>query len=220
MAAATIAAALIITGPLTAAAQDSEASPAPVADADGYTPDEPTAPTLAGSTAVGECEADVPWINFSIALTDPDDLATDKTATMVLAGGGNTVEIPLGELVDDRLAGRVLWPGASVGSDGTATGWPGWEQLPGGEWRETDANFGWTRGPITAYIEVNPQLAVPLSYPDASPNCVLGPRPAVFSAGLPATGVGAAVIPLGIGGALVAIAGLGLLAIHRRRARA
>lgn len=189
----------------------------------GYTPNEPTEPTLAGSLAVGECNGDVPWIKYSVTLTDPDDQATSNTARLVLSDGSNSTTIVLGDLVDGQLTGRALWPGASVDAAGNPTGWPGWAFVDG-KWVETDGNFAWTRGAITATIEVNPELAVPLSYPPATPECAAVP-PLISdespgnpeTAGLlPATGLGASMLPIGLVGGLLAIGGVTLVAIRRR----
>jgi LPXTG-motif cell wall-anchored protein len=145
---------------------------------DPYTPEEPTAPTLAGSVAVGECVADAPYISYDITLTDPDDQTSGNAASLVLSSGANQVTIPLGTLVDDHLSGRVLWPGASVDGAGNPTGWPGWAYV-NAEWVTTSGNFAWTRGSISAVIKVNPDLAVPLSYPAATPNCTAQPPTAL-----------------------------------------
>lgn len=205
--AAAVAAALVISAPLAASADD-------------YTPDDPTTPSLAGSAVIGECARDVPWINYSVSLNDPDSVSTSNTAVLVLTDGADTLEIELGELVDDSLSGRVLWPGASVDSNGVANGWPGWTQNASGAWVETDGNYAWTRGAITSYIRVNPELTVSLSYPQATPNCVAGPRSgsgAAVIGSLPLTGSDAAVLPISLVAGATLLAGVGLLVIQRRR---
>lgn len=186
-----------------------------------YTPDKPVDPTLAGSTAVAECDGDVPWIRFTVALTDPNDLSTSHTARLILTDGTSTTEIPLGDLEGNELQGRVLWPGASIDETGTPTGWPGWE-LRDGTWVETSGNFAWTRGAITARIEVNPQVDVPLAYPPATPVCAVGPESAATGAGtaLPATGLDVPVLPLAaVGGGLLLVGASVLIARRARRAR-
>jgi len=190
--------------------------PVGVATADGYTPDEPTAPTLAGSTAAGVCDHDAAWISFSVLLTDPD-ATTDTAARLVLRNGADRVSIPLGELTEGRLAGRVLWPGASVDADGVPTGWPGWA-YENGAWVQTSGNYAWTRGAITAVIEVGAALAVPLSYPAATPACTADPRPAPAALGLAVTGQDPAFVlaAAAAGGALV-LGGAAALIRHRRR---
>lgn len=213
--AAAVSAALLVAGPISAASAVEVEDPSP-SPTNGYSPDEPTTPSLSGTTAIGECISDVPWISYSVQLNDPDNVSTEA-ASLVMTSGGNTVSVPLGNLVDGELSGTVLWPGASVDGNGVANGWPGWEQV-GGEWVQTDSNFGWTRGAISAYIEVNPQLSVPLSYPATTPTCVAGPRGAnSLPASLPLTGMDAAVLPLSIAGGAVALIGVGLLVSQRRR---
>lgn len=206
-----VAAIIAVSAPVAASA----------AEEDPYTPDDPTAPTLAGSVAVGECIADVPYIFYDVSLTDPDDQSTSHDASLVLSGGGNTVTIPLGTLVDNQLSGSVLWPGASVDGAGNPTGWPGWAFVDG-EWVETDGNFAWTRGSISAVIQVNPEVSVPLSYPPATPNCAAEPPTALSpesptdasDQALAATGGS---LPYVAGGVGVALLGLGAAAVFYRR---
>ncbi|WP_395243569.1 hypothetical protein ACGGZK_15760 [Agromyces sp. MMS24-K17] len=182
-------------------------------------------PTLDGSVATGECRADVPWITYRVALFDPDALSTSRTVYLILTdGGANTETIELGELGDDGvLEGETLWPGASVDEDGNPTGWPGWEQLADGTWVETDGNFAWTRDITTATFEVNPELAVELTYPPATPNCLTGPpqggdgnaTAAGGGTGLASTGFAGGVFAI-IAGVIV-VAGIALLVVVRIR---
>ncbi|WP_375384279.1 LPXTG cell wall anchor domain-containing protein [uncultured Microbacterium sp.] len=187
---------------------------------DGYPPQPPTTPTLAGSTAMAACEADTPWIEYSVTLTDPANVTTGDTAVLFMTDGANSTQIPLGELQADHLEGRVLWPGATVGADGRGNGWPGWS-FENGQWVQTSGNFAWTRGAITAEIRVNPQLTVPLAYPPSTAACLTDPAGAIpaTTGSLPATGMSAMVLPLGIAGGGIVLAGIVLL-LARRRARA
>lgn len=190
---------------------------------DSYAPSPPVTPSLSGSIVSATCSADAPWISYSVVMTDPDDVATGHTARLVLSNGTDSVTLPLGDLVNGELSGAVLWPGASVGEDGRGSGWPGWE-FSDGAWVQTAANYAWTRGEITATIEVNPSLSVPLSYPPSTPQCLTSPPSAtVTTAGLslPSTGGDAAgLVPLlwGAGG-LVAAGGALLLIRRARRSR-
>ncbi|MDN3494376.1 LPXTG cell wall anchor domain-containing protein [Planococcus sp. APC 4015] len=204
--AAAVSAALLVAGPISAASA-----------VEGYSPDEPTNPSLSGTVADGECMSDAPWINYSVELTDPAGLHTSDAATLVISSGANVVSVPLGSLVDGELSGSVLWPGASVDANGVANGWPGWEQVDG-DWVQTNGNFGWTRGAISAKIVVNPEIVVPLSYPAASGDCATAPRGQnSVPASLPLTGMDAAVLPLSIAGGAAALIGVGLLVAQRRR---
>ncbi|WP_394551500.1 hypothetical protein ACDF64_11775 [Agromyces sp. MMS24-JH15] len=193
-------------------------------------------PTLDGSVATGECVADVPWISYRVVLHDPDALTTPpRTVFLVLTdGGANTEEIELGDLDEDGvLEGETLWPGATVDDDGNPTGWPGWEQLEDGTWVETDGNFAWTRDITTATFRVNPELAVDLAYPQATPDCLTAPPgggegtggPLVATGGGAGTGsplasTGFAAAPLVIAAGVILAAGIALLLVVQRRRRA
>lgn len=213
-----VAAIIAVSGPTAALAVEE----------DPYTPIDPTAPTLAGSVAVGECINDAPYISYTVTLTDPDgQVAGGGSASLLLSSGANSVTIPLGTLVDGELSGKVLWPGASVDGAGNPTGWPGWAFVDG-EWVETTGNFAWTRGSISAVLQVNPDLAVPLSYPPATPNCAAQPPTALSpdspetasvdspdsAAALAATGGS---LPYAVAGTGIGLVGLGVAAVLLRR---
>lgn len=196
---------------------------------DPYVPTPHMEPTLAGSVVASECLGDVPWIGYSVSMDDPASLATGNTASLYITDGANSVTVPLGELVDGALSGRVLWPGASVDASGNPTGWPGWVQQADGTWVETTGNYAWTRGNISAELRVNPVLAVPLSYPPSTPGCANGPtvtpaggnpQAAGVSDPLAATGMPATALPLavGIGGALL-LCGVAILLVRRAARR-
>ena len=169
-----IAAAVLVVGaPLAASAVDEPPGATDSAgtgdtagtgdDALGYTPRTPQQPTLAGTTVAPSCSADAPWIEYSVLLVDPQNLSSGHTATLVLSDGTHSTTLTLGTVTAGvPLTGRVLWPGASVGADGRGNGWPGWTYV-GGRWTASDDDFGWTRGAITATVEVNPSLAVALT---------------------------------------------------------
>lgn len=205
----TLAAAVLTLAALSASAGTAFA-------ADDYTPDTNPKITLAGSTASSDCLGDVPVIRYSVALTDPDNVATSHTVYLRLTDGSNVENIKLGELVDNKLSGSILWPGASTDGNGNATGWPGWAQVDGA-WVETGGNFGWTRGPISAKLVVNPEAAVMLSYPEASADCA---SPTAVSSDSPtalaSTGGAISLVAAGVGISALAV-GLGIT-LRRRRA--
>lgn len=221
-AAVALAALVLVSVPTAAVAATDTATARPGGGAvaaevtdDGYTPTAPEEPTLTGSSALGECEDDVPWIDYSIVLSDPDGQVTNRTVRMIITDGNQSTTLVLGELQGNQLSGRVLWPGASVDENGNAAGWPGWAFVDG-TWVETDGNFAWTRGDISAVIEVNPELSVPLAYPPIGPYCANGPEAA--SAGLAATGgTLTALVPAAIAGGMVILGGAGILLLRRRR---
>ncbi|PFG43555.1 LPXTG-motif cell wall-anchored protein [Isoptericola jiangsuensis] len=124
-------------------------------------------PSLDGST-VGATSVDgVPWITYDVRLTDPAGKATGHTARLVLTDGTHTTTLELGDLVDGRLEGAVLWPGAQVAADGTPTAFPGWA-FADGTWTRAEGEYSWTLGDVTATLVVNPELVVELAYPEGA----------------------------------------------------
>lgn len=184
-----------------------------------YTPDTHTPPSLAGSTASALCVGDVPWINYSVELTDPDKQATNDFATLVFSNGTESVEVKLGKLDKGALKGSVLWPGATIDADGNPTGWPGWAEVDGVWTAIGDDNFGWTRSATSAELRVNPELTVPISYPPASAACA-SPT-AVESEGPAALAMTGGQLPyLAVGiGSTALLAGIGAVLLRRRRAQ-
>nr|WP_236779016.1 cell wall protein [Agromyces seonyuensis] len=218
-------AALLFAGPAAASAAEGDEP-----TNDPYTPTTPFEPTLTGSTVTGVCDNDAPYISVNIQLTDPNGIATSNVAHLVLSDSqGNTIDLLLGELDENgNLQTTILWPGATVDEEGNATGWPGWAEV-NGELVQTTGNFAWTRGSISAMIQVNPELPVPLSYPPATPLCNAGPHgttttPAgsggtsVTGSGLAQTGVSPALLPIGVGAGLLALVGTGQI-VGRRLAK-
>lgn len=220
MALALVVGALVFGGTTASWASDApplSAQSSPTAPPD-YTPDKPVEPTLAGSTLVPACAQDVPWLTYRVQLIDPQGRSTGNVARLVLTDGTNSTTLDLGTLgADGTLAGRILWPGATVGPDGRGTGWPGWE-MRGGDLVETTGNFAWTRGTITATIEVNPSLVVAVSYPPSTPQCATGPRTQLSTAGLPATGGTPQTLAVaGVIGVIGIALGVTAVAVRRRR---
>ncbi|WP_417563768.1 cell wall protein [Microbacterium sp.] len=221
MAIAVLAALLACGGGAAAFAQDTANGNGTTSSSSGddsnYTPRTPTRPSLVGSAAIGECIKDAAWIHYNVVMTDPDGIAKSHEAKLVLSDGTHTFTIDLGPLVNNRLSGSVLWPGATVDGSGHGVTWPGWELVNGAQ-TQTGGNFGWTRGKITATLEVNPELAVPLSYPPATSACAVPAEAVPASSGILAvTGLGVAVGPIAIGAGIVLLVGLGLLLTRRLR---
>ncbi|MET0812109.1 MAG: LPXTG cell wall anchor domain-containing protein [Microbacterium sp.] len=221
--AATLAAGLVFAGSAAAMAVEggNVEDPTPSTSATGYTPVDPSDPTLAGS-AWSACVNDTPYINYDISLVDPDNKATTHAATLVMSNGSQSVEIGLGQVASNgSLKGSVLWPGAKV-ENGVGAGWPGWA-FQNGEWVATDGNYAWTRGNISSVIKVNPELTVKLSYPPGNPECMTSPRSSgdqQLPLTLPATGMNSVVLPIGIAAGAVLVVGVTFLLVQRRRSRA
>jgi hypothetical protein len=102
------------------------------------------------------CRANTPYVFYSIPLSNgatppflaliwwtPEAFANrtigiDPADTAaVLADGASqvdTVPIPPGWQNGDIIEGEQLWPGAAVDANGNPIAWPGWTQLPDGNW--------------------------------------------------------------------------------------
>ncbi|UTT63544.1 hypothetical protein [Microcella humidisoli] len=142
---------------------------------------EPTdCPTLEGSTAASQCEQDAPYLEWTIDLTDAgESISFPTNATLTLRSKTDPskfYEFPAYELTGTGAStGSALWPGAAVDDDGNGTAWPGWAFVDG-EWVIDDSNFGWVRGgDVELFIQVNPEIAIDVSYPNATPDCANPP---------------------------------------------
>ncbi len=137
-------------------------------------------PTFDGRTGTtAECDNDTPWIDYSVIVNDPDGQLTGTLATLTFVHPTDPTQNHVVELGDvtpgEALAGRILWPGASVDPvTGEPTGWPGWAFVDG-EWVATDGNFAWTRSLTEVTLSVNPEMQIAIAYPPATPECVSGP---------------------------------------------
>src|SRR5690606_4391579 len=114
-----------------ASAATADASPSP--SVTGYP--EPEEPSLTAEMFQPICDGDVPYLLYRLTATGPD--SSTATTTWITPSGDDVV------LTDQPLSGRVLWPGAVVGADGSPLDWPGWS-LVDGEWVEGD-EFDWVR---------------------------------------------------------------------------
>ena len=112
------------------------------------------------------CDNDTPYLSYDIEVTGTP--TTTASITFVNPFGDDTVYSNL------PLSGRVLWPGAAVGADGTATDWPGWTQLADGSWQAGDA-YDWARSTLQVIANVTPTASATVSYPPATPGCAANP---------------------------------------------
>jgi hypothetical protein len=139
---------------------------------------DPAEPTLTGTVISPVCDGDVPWVDYSVVLVDPDGQSTNTDGKATI-----TFHSPIAGIADevrtvDIGAGRILWPGASIDADGMPTGWPGWAGNADDGWTSVgNDNFGWTRQEdgIAVTIEVNPSMEATLTYPPATPDCAAQP---------------------------------------------
>lgn len=156
----------LAVGGATGALADTEPTSEPSASAteEGYSPD----PVLEFEVLNPVCDGDVPYLQYSVVVTDPESPPTSVTITFVNPNGENFV------LTDLPLSGRVLWPGAVVDADGNPLDWPGWS-LVDGVWVEGD-EWDWVRPEVEVLFEVNPTATTTVGYPPSSPNCATDPQ--------------------------------------------
>jgi hypothetical protein len=75
-----------------------------------YTPTDPSAPTLAGSSVVMECRSGDPWIDYRVQLVDPEGQTAAADAVLVIQREGRSTTVPLGTLTGGAVSGSIPWP--------------------------------------------------------------------------------------------------------------
>ncbi|WP_308796799.1 prealbumin-like fold domain-containing protein [Agromyces silvae] len=155
------------------------------------------------------------WTKAAYAARDASIPASDRAA--ILADGAARVDsiVPPGTAVGgEALTGSALWPGAVVDDAGNGIAWPGWLQLPTGQWILTpQAPFYDLRGDAVLEVRMNPTTDSIEAYPPATIGC--NPAP---SGKLPSTGFDGGWFAF-MGGGLVFAGLMFLLALHLRRRR-
>jgi hypothetical protein len=138
---------------------------APAAGAVTATDYVPPAPEMTIDLLHPVCDGDVPYLEYAVSAvaTSSDEL----TITWLNPGGDDIVQANL------PLTGRVLWPGAELGPDGSPVDWPGW-RLEDGQWVQGD-EFDWVRPSVDVEFAVNPHTVITAAYPPSSPDCSPNP---------------------------------------------
>jgi uncharacterized repeat protein (TIGR01451 family) len=117
------------------------------------------------------------WTPEAFANRDPSIDAGDTAA--LLADGASQVDViayPAGWASGDTISGSQLWPGAAVDSAGNPVAWPGWRQLPTGQWvLDPSAPFYDLRESAVVEIRINPTTDQITAYPPATPDCNAAP---------------------------------------------
>ncbi|KQO99388.1 prealbumin-like fold domain-containing protein [Leifsonia sp. Leaf264] len=147
-------------------------------------------------TGQAVCVRDTPLFSYSVTPTNLTDApqvlliwwtpeayaAHDPSlhdADAILADGASQVDVvaTAGSYTPgDTIAGSQLWPGAAVDAAGNPIAWPGWTELPNGQWvLDPSAPFYDLRASAVVEIRVNPTTAAITSYPPATPNCDASP---------------------------------------------
>ncbi|MFC6354745.1 DUF5979 domain-containing protein [Luethyella okanaganae] len=189
------------------------------------------------------CRADAPWLGYSITpyntenvdpLTivliwwtqagydgrNPSISASDSAA--ILADGAkqvDTITIPAGWTPGQTITGEILWPGAAVDANGNGIAWPGWRQLPTGQWvLDPSSPFSELREQSVTEFRMNPTTAGTTVYPPVGPNCNPGPtQPSMPTSSTPLAVTGFdGVQPFAVGILLLGLGAVILIAVRRR----
>jgi hypothetical protein len=122
-------------------------------------PPPPPEPTIDVAAFRPVCQADIPYIDYTIEVSGTDANTADITFIDV---DGNEVE----KLLDQPLTGRVIYPGASEDPQD----WPGWALNSAGQWVPDPSDENLREG-LTVVVEVNPTDQTTVSYPPATAAC-------------------------------------------------
>jgi LPXTG-motif cell wall-anchored protein len=124
-------------------------------------PGEPE-PTIEVDVLTPLCIAGVSYLDYAVRVTGtPSDTVT---LTWANPDGDDVV------MAGQPLAGRVLWPGAYPERFVDLSADDGWE-LVNNMWQNT-RDFGWAVGTVDVTFGVNPEVTVPVTYPDDTENCL------------------------------------------------
>jgi hypothetical protein len=129
--------------------------------------------------ATAYCEADAPWVDYSITHVGFNPAPTEATISWIYREG-MTDTVVSGPVSGQPLSGDVLWPASDVdpasfgnpgvkepGDEGNA--WPGWTESPPGVWT-FDSNTNLVPA-LVFKVEVNPEDEGFVFYPPALPDC-------------------------------------------------
>ncbi|PIF32796.1 gliding motility-associated-like protein [Flavobacterium sp. 9] len=121
------------------------------------------APTMT-ITADSYCSNDVPYVSYNVK---PDNFTPNNLLTITWIDSANNVVATQTNL---PLSGNILWPGATIDSNGNGLDWPGWI-FANGQWTEGVDGFENTRPSVTMEFSLNPTVKVVVNYPVATADC-------------------------------------------------
>ncbi|WP_337968506.1 tandem-95 repeat protein [uncultured Flavobacterium sp.] len=121
------------------------------------------APTMT-ITADSYCSNDVPYVSYNVK---PDNFTPNNLLTITWIDSANNVVATQTNL---PLSGNILWPGATVDSNGNGLDWPGWV-FANGQWTQGADGFENTRPSVTMEFSLNPTVKVVVNYPVATADC-------------------------------------------------
>ncbi len=180
----------------------------------GYPPSTPSCstnppgtpePTIEVDTLTPVCIAGVTYLEYGLTVTG----TPNTTATLTWhnpTGGPDFVHSGV------PLRGRVLWPGAYPERFVDLPASDGWE-LVNNMWQNT-RDYGWAVGTVNVTFKVNPEVTVPVTFPQDTSGCV---RTAGIGGVLPVTGAEVLRLAL-VAGAFLALGTTALVLTRRRRA--
>ena len=162
-------------------------------------------PTIKVDTLTPVCIQGVTYLEYGVTVTG----TPNSTATLTWhnpTGGADFVHR------DVPLRGRVLWPGAYPERFVDLKKSDGWE-LVNNMWQNT-RDYGWAVGTVDVTFAVNPEVTVPVTFPQDTSGCV---RSSGITGLLPRTGTEV----LGLVGFALGFLALGTIVVvltRRRRA--
>ncbi|WP_402374049.1 LPXTG cell wall anchor domain-containing protein [Isoptericola rhizosphaerae] len=176
-------------------------------------------PAMEVDTLTPLCVEGVTYLDYRVSLTG--DPSTTVTLTWHNPDGENFVQ------ADQPLEGRVLWPGAYPERFVELSADDGWE-LVNNMWQNT-RDFGWAVGTVDVTFTVNPEVTIPVTFPQDTDGCIDEevPPPGDTVAGPP--GPGASTIPflpqtggevlglLAVAAGLLAAGAVIVVVVRRRR---
>jgi uncharacterized repeat protein (TIGR01451 family) len=116
------------------------------------------------------CIRNTPFVDYDVTTVEGNPVDVD--ITWIKNNGSNEV---VETLLDQPLAGTLLWPGAAVNMMGDPIAWPGWSCDANGE-NCVQVNDGLVPT-MQLQFDINPTVTSIVSYPPATANCAPPPPP-------------------------------------------
>ena len=124
-------------------------------------------PTIEVDVLTPLCEVGVSYLEYGVKVTG----GSTDTVTLTWHNPDGEDEVQ----ADLPLRGRVLWPGAYPERDVELSADDGWE-LVNNMWLNT-ATHGWAAGTVDVTFAANPDITVPVTYPQGTEDCSPGAFP-------------------------------------------
>ncbi|MFH7009641.1 gliding motility-associated C-terminal domain-containing protein, partial [Flavobacterium plurextorum] len=125
-------------------------------------------------TASPICINDVPYLDYTVT---PVNFTPANGVSITWADAANKVVTTMSDL---PLSGRVLWPGATVDTNGKGTDWPGWV-FQNNQWIQAPDGFEGLRPTANITLSLNPSETITVNYPPSEPFCTARPTFAIVA---------------------------------------